>query len=196
MPIFLSELHLSEGPRRTYEVVLAAPGASRSDIHFHIGEDRVLRVSNTPSPVARDVYTYAVDAQEGVPIFSHASLKAPIIGHRRHGERLPGYAPIHFWVALLSGEGWVRVAQDPGKACGLTALGRPPLGARDVGSERGFARYLILPEDADIESASGRLERGFFTIQMGRLEAAPLSSAGDLPTTDKTDNLSNSRLTT
>jgi p-hydroxybenzoate 3-monooxygenase len=64
------------------------------------------------------------------------------------------------------------------------------------GSERGFARYLILPEDADIESASGRLERGFFTIQMGRLEAAPLSSAGDLPTTDKTDNLSNSRLTT
>mmetsp|Transcript_23533 Transcript_23533/g.47022 ORF Transcript_23533/g.47022 Transcript_23533/m.47022 type:complete len:133 (-) Transcript_23533:326-724(-) len=113
--------------------------------------------------------TFTVDALEGVPVYAHPSLRAPIISHRRVGQRLRGFAPVHFWVCLMMGEGWVRLSTEAGSGrSSLTVLGRPPLGADYVSASRGFARYKLLPSDADYSQATATLSGGFYTISMPR----------------------------
>ena len=161
--VLLSELHVLSPTTDTYRVLLFAPGARRSDLFFGV-EKGVLRVSNAPEPTARDMLTYAVDEPAGVRVYSHPSAHARCVGTHPLGARLRGYAPVHFWVALAMGEGWVRVGEG-GARPGLRPMGREPFSFEECAASSGFARYLSLPADADPDSAVARMEPGgVFTL--------------------------------
>jgi len=165
---FLSEVHLAVC-RAKYSCTLAAPGMTMRGLHFRVDDNRVLCISNSASPAAREVLGYIVDVEQGVRIYAHPSLNSPAVGHRAYGARLRGYAPVHFWVALLQGEGWIHVAPAPGQLRSpVSALGRPPLATSELTSEHGFARYFVLPPDADVSTAEARMERGFFVVDFER----------------------------
>ena len=128
---FLSELHVAMTPEKV-TCYVAAPGLTESDLHYAI-DGHALCISNSLTPGMRQVLTFSVDAVQGVPVFAHPSLCAPIIGHRPYGERLRAFGPVHFWVALVQGEGCVRVVPAPGAMRGpLLPLGRPPLDASET----------------------------------------------------------------
>ena len=60
----------------------------------------------------------------------------------------------------------------------LHPLGREPLTASEASAPRGFARYLQLPPDADLDSATaGMISRtgGFFQVVVKRLPSPPPS---------------------
>ena len=122
-PLYVSELHMSQD-KDTCTVVLAAPGASLGDLHYSFEEHTskaapsttVLRVSNTNEITERTMLSYAVDIDGGVPVYAAPSVQAPIVRVKQLGERIRGFAPVHFWVALAMGEGWIRVG-EPSATC-------------------------------------------------------------------------------
>lgn len=197
---YVSELHMSEDPD-AYTVVLAAPGSKRSDFYWSIDEEakppvgyvpppdgapepvtHVLRVSNAAQPAERKLLSWVVDAEEGVPVYAAPSASAPRLCTKPQGERLQGYAPVHFWVALTMGDGWIRVGERAqiGRPT-LRLLGdRPPLSVEEATATDGFARYLALPDDIDLVMCGARgaqlvtsWERGgFFTLTIPRRAGA------------------------
>jgi len=167
-PVFLSEPRITVGPNSTYLVTLAAPNAKQGDLHYRV-DAGILIISNSDAPLHRETLTYTVDSMDSVPVYAYPSLQAPIIGIRRSGQRLRGFAPCHFWVNLLMGEGWIRLEPGAGCRCSLSVLGRPPLDTDASSSSRGFARYQRLPPDAEPYQATATLRGGFFTITIPRL---------------------------
>ena len=192
-PLLLSELHIARPARPdTYTVFMAAPGAVDGDLHHHVDPlTKVLRVSNAEEPVESAAVTYLVDEPWGVPVYAHPSFDAPVVAFRRRGERLRGYTPVHNWVCLMLDEGFIfagthhrQCSKSPlqvleaihdGADANVagTAL---PLGADESSSSQGFARYLLLPPDADADAVSARLDRraGLFVVEVGRLGVVPL----------------------
>ncbi len=113
-------------------------------------------------------------ATRPLDVHAYPSLRAPKVGTKESGKRFRGYAPVHFWVALAQGEGWVRV-----DAAALRVLGRPPLSALETASPRGFARFLRLPDDAELATATARMVDGFFKVEMQRRPPLPQEAAAD-----------------
>lgn len=157
------------GTPTQYTVVCAAPGLRRADLHYAVDTaSRVLRVSNAAEPENRPVLAYAVNAH--MTVYAYPSKGAPVIGERHAGERLQAFAPVQFWVGLCNGGGWVRY--DPQV---IQVLGRPPLSASEAAAPSGFARWLRLPRDAVLESASADMAPagGFFVVKFRRLKTEP-----------------------
>ena len=163
----LSELHMSlDGDK--YTVVCAAPGMKRDDLHYQVDPlSRILRVSNAPEPENREILTYLTLSE--LDVHEYPSSNAPIVGQRQPGNRLRGYAPVHFWVGLLHGDGWVRLdLKNPA----LRVLGREDdggqLSAHEATNSSGFARFIRLPKDANLNAITAGIRSGFFEVTVPR----------------------------
>ena len=169
--LLLSELQVSAAEGK-YTVVFAAPNAALTDLHVAAdAEHKVLTVSNAEAPQERELLTFQV--REQLVIYAYPSFKAPQIGTRSKGERVRGHLPIHFWVGLAQGEGWVHL--EAGPRASLYVLGRAPLTAEEMSSPNAFARFVRLPEDADLGTASP-LEKavgGLFSLTIERTPPEP-----------------------
>ena len=174
----LSELQLSV-TADGYKVTCAAPNMQVADLHLSIDTaSRVLRLSNAPEPSEREVFTYM--ARRSCTIYAFPSFNAPKTGVVEEGKRLRGHLPTHFWVGLVQGNGWVRHDE----AC-LSILGRPPLTVEEAMAPLGLPRFILMPEDADLETC-GELtpvHGGFFTIECKRKPLPPGTDPADEPTT-------------
>lgn len=161
---YISELHL-HASTTTYTVVCAAPGLTRADLHHKVEhEQRILRVSNAAEPEERAVLAYALRTH--LDVYEYPSLRAPVVDHKQRGDRIRGHAPVHFWIALANGAGWVRYEPSA-----LEVLGRGPLKTHEASAPTGFARWVRLPPDTDLDSASAGMAKagGFFAVRFKRL---------------------------
>ena len=163
----ISDIHVSCTPT-SYTAVVAAPGARQGSLFYAIDSSLVLRVSNAAEPEVRAVHQYAVEALR-VAVHSYPSLQAPRIEYKFLGERFLGCAPVHFWVAISGGQGWIRIDDPLISSPTLAVLDREPFSMAELRAARGFARFTKLPPDADAGTASARLMRdGLFLIEMRR----------------------------
>ena len=170
--LLLSELHVT-ATKEAYEITCAAPNATAAE-QLHCSVDpmqHVLRVSNASEPPDRGVVTFQV-VRASVNVHAYPSSNAPVVGTKGKGERIRGHLPVHFWVELAQGGGWIRMSGGP--SAELHVLGRPPLTADELVSEQSFSRYIRLPADADVDNCGDLVMhriKGFFSVEVPRLAA-------------------------
>ena len=117
----------------------------------------------------------AYAAHRQLEVRAYPSLNAPVVDRRERGERMRGHAPVHFWIELAHGAGWVRYEPDA-----VQVLGRGPLSAEEAASPAGFARWVRLPPDCDLESASAGMAKagGFFAVRFARIKPEDMEPPG------------------